>query len=82
MTPDRLLTVADLAERHSVAVQTVWCWNSNETGPPYIKVGRLVRYRLRDVEAWERQHERNALVPGRPAAPHPVPAGRPVRGTR
>jgi hypothetical protein len=27
-------------------------WRAKAKGPPFIKVGRLVRYRRRDVEAW------------------------------
>jgi excisionase family DNA binding protein len=51
---DRHLTVADLAEREGVPVQTVYAWNRTGTGPAYMKVGRFVRYRLRDVEQWEK----------------------------
>jgi predicted DNA-binding transcriptional regulator AlpA len=36
-----------------VPLQTVYSWNSTGDGPRYLKVGRYVRYRLRDVEAWE-----------------------------
>jgi predicted DNA-binding transcriptional regulator AlpA len=27
-------------------------WRAHAAGPPFIKVGRLVRYRRADVEAW------------------------------
>lgn len=27
-------------------------WRASAAGPPFIKVGRLVRYRRTDVEAW------------------------------
>jgi predicted DNA-binding transcriptional regulator AlpA len=27
-------------------------WRAKAAGPPFIKVGRLVRYRRTDVEAW------------------------------
>jgi predicted DNA-binding transcriptional regulator AlpA len=27
-------------------------WRAKAEGPPFIKVGRLVRYRRADVEAW------------------------------
>lgn len=51
--PDRHLSVEDLAEREGVAVLTVYDWNRTGTGPPRMKVGRHVRYRLADVEKWE-----------------------------
>jgi predicted DNA-binding transcriptional regulator AlpA len=45
-----------------VPLATVYDWNSKGTGPRYFKAGRHVRYRLADVERWERllleQHDR------------------------
>jgi len=32
-------------------------------GPPFIKVGRLVRYRRSDVDAWLRANTIGALAP-------------------
>lgn len=32
--------------------QTLAAWTSRGEGPPYIKVGRSVRYRKSDIEAW------------------------------
>jgi predicted DNA-binding transcriptional regulator AlpA len=50
---ERYLSVDDLAERYGVAVQTVYQWNHRGTGPRFVKVGRLPRYRLTDIIAWE-----------------------------
>ena len=50
---ERHLSIGGLAEREDVPVQTVYTWNSRGTGPPYMKIGRHVRYRLADVVAWE-----------------------------
>jgi hypothetical protein len=47
------LSPQDLADRESVPVQTVYRWNYLGTGPPYFRVGKHVRYREVDVEAWE-----------------------------
>jgi predicted DNA-binding transcriptional regulator AlpA len=33
----------------------VYRWNSDGTGPRRLKIGKHVRYRLVDVEAWETQ---------------------------
>jgi predicted DNA-binding transcriptional regulator AlpA len=49
----RHLSPADLAEREGVPLETVYGWNKTRTGPPFMKVGRHVRYRLADVIAWE-----------------------------
>jgi excisionase family DNA binding protein len=48
------LTIRDLAERVGVPEQTVYQWNSRGGGPPYMKIGRHVRFRLADVVEWER----------------------------
>jgi hypothetical protein len=50
---ERHLSIADLAEREGVPVETVKKWNWTGTGPTYLRVGRHVRYRLADVVAWE-----------------------------
>lgn len=51
--PEKHLTVQDFAERVNVPEKTVYAWNSEGTGPRYMKIGRHVRYRLADVIAWE-----------------------------
>ena len=55
---DQLMTLDDVAEYLKVAKATLYSWrckNENtgpETGPRAIKIGRHVRYRPADVEAW------------------------------
>ncbi len=50
----RHLTVRDLAERLGVPVQTIYDWNMRGVGPEYLKIGIYCRYRLADVERWEK----------------------------
>ena len=50
---DKHLSPEDLAEREGVPLQTVYGWNRDRTGPPFMKIGRHVRYKLADVIAWE-----------------------------
>ena len=50
---ERHLSIAQLAEREGVPVRTVYWWNQTGTGPRRMKLGRVIRYRLADVEAWE-----------------------------
>ncbi|WP_416366906.1 helix-turn-helix transcriptional regulator [Mycolicibacterium gadium] len=52
-TDDRWITRQELADRYGVPVKTPAQWASKGTGPPYARFGRHVRYRLRDVVAWE-----------------------------
>jgi excisionase family DNA binding protein len=51
-THGRLLTPAQLAERWSVAVSQVWRLG-RDGKVPVVMVGRYMRFRLADVEAWE-----------------------------
>ncbi len=49
-----LLTPTEVAERFGVSTTTLSTWRSTKRyGLSYVKVGRLVRYRLADVEAFE-----------------------------
>ena len=52
-TQERHLSPTDLADRERVSIETVYTWNRERTGPPYMRIGRHVRYRLSDVKAWE-----------------------------
>ncbi|MEX1133936.1 MAG: helix-turn-helix domain-containing protein [Acidimicrobiia bacterium] len=57
-THDRLLTVEELAEYFGVPVATVYAWRYRREGPPGFRVGKYVRYRMRDVQEWtQRQLE-------------------------
>lgn len=47
-----LLNVAQVSELTGRAVSTLEKDRLTGDGPPYLKLGRLVRYRRRDVEAW------------------------------
>jgi excisionase family DNA binding protein len=49
---DALLSPQQLADYLGVPVATVYRWRYESTGPRGIKVGKHVRYRRRDVEAW------------------------------
>jgi excisionase family DNA binding protein len=51
-TADRLLSPAELADLLGVPEKTIYKWNSEGTGPPRLQIGRHVRYRPDDVEAW------------------------------
>jgi predicted DNA-binding transcriptional regulator AlpA len=50
---DEYLSPDSLAERWKVPVKTIYHWNTTHSGPRFMKIGRHVRYRLRDVVAWE-----------------------------
>lgn len=48
-----LLTSDELAERWSCSPRTLANDRSAGVGPAYVKLGKHVRYRLADVEAYE-----------------------------
>ena len=50
--PDRLVLPAELAEEIVVPERTLAQWRYLGKGPAFIKVGKHVRYRRSDVEAW------------------------------
>ncbi len=49
---DKLLDTKQLADYLGIAVSTILQYRADGTGPQYIKLGHLVRYRISDVEAW------------------------------
>lgn len=49
---ERLVSPAELARFLSVPVATIYQYRYRGEGPPGFKVGRHVRYRWSDVEAW------------------------------
>lgn len=54
-----LLTTEQLAERLQVPVATVRMWRHRGTGPKGVRLGRHVRYRASDLEAWIDEHARS-----------------------
>jgi predicted DNA-binding transcriptional regulator AlpA len=52
MEPEPLLSPDDLVTMLKVPKPTIYGWRTSGEGPPASKVGRHLRYRLRDVEEW------------------------------
>lgn len=48
----RLLWAAEVAEILGVPVKTLYQWRYKGIGPVGVRVGRHLRYRAADVEAW------------------------------
>jgi hypothetical protein len=51
------LTSAQVAERYQVSPATVKDWRYHGTGPEWVNIGGKPRYRLSDLERWERERE-------------------------
>ena len=50
------LTQHELAELLRLPERTLEDWRLTHTGPPYLKLGRHVRYEVQDVLAWVQEH--------------------------
>ena len=49
------LTAAEVAKRLNVRLDTLYHWKLRGEGPKWFKAGRLLRYRLADIEAYEQR---------------------------
>jgi len=47
-----LLDPREAADYLRIKVQTLANWRMNGRGPEYVRIGRLVRYRVAQLEAW------------------------------
>src|SRR5581483_820188 len=67
----RILTDVEVAERLGVSRFTVRSWRLKGVGPRFLKMGRAVRYRSEDIDAYEQQ----ALVETQASFDHtPMPS--------
>ncbi|HJN39335.1 MAG TPA: helix-turn-helix domain-containing protein [Chloroflexota bacterium] len=55
-TDNQLLSVGQLAELLGVPARTIHAWRYRRTAPPGIRLGKHLRFRRSDVEAWIDEH--------------------------
>jgi len=58
MEAERLLTDVEAANFLNTATQTLRTWRWRGTGPRWLKIGRLARYRKADLELFIEQSAR------------------------
>ena len=68
--PDGLVTLKDLAERHKSSERTKERGIQDGSGPPHLKAGKKVLFRVRDVLAWEENHLFGSTAEARAAKEH------------
>ena len=51
------LSVEDICARWKVQPTVVYGLRYRNAGPPAVRVGRELRFRIDDVEQWERDHQ-------------------------
>lgn len=56
MTEKPFLNQTDLSRRWDISPRTLERWRWLGEGPPFVKIGGRVRYRIEDVEAYEAEH--------------------------
>ena len=47
-----LLGLEEAAQFLDVQPATLYAWKYRQFGPPFVKVGRLLKYKLADLERW------------------------------
>lgn len=52
--PEPLMTADDVASVLGIPPSTLANWRYQGLGPRYLRIGRHVRYEVRDLEAWLR----------------------------
>jgi len=60
---DPLVTITELAEYLGVPVKTIYEWRQSGRGPVGIRIGRHVKFRLTDIQAWGRRAARRPVAP-------------------
>ena len=54
--PDYLMTEEQAATFLTLSPRTLQAWRITDAGPPFVRAGRAIRYRRRDVVAWVEAH--------------------------
>lgn len=52
-----LVSEIEAANILNLSVQTLRNWRNQRKGPPYVKIGRAVRYQMDDVSAYIDRHK-------------------------
>ena len=64
------LTIKEFSNREQISIVTVRRWIALGLAPPHLRLGRTIRFRLQDIEAWEaeRVQEQTKVASDRRAA--------------
>lgn len=49
---DTLMTEVQAADVLNLSIRTLQAWRTQRRGPSWIRAGRAIRYRRRDLDAW------------------------------
>lgn len=59
MANEDLMTTDEVAAHLRIPVQTLYTWRGKGYGPRALKIGKHLRWRPQDVEAWLEEHVDN-----------------------
>ncbi|MBV9124321.1 MAG: helix-turn-helix domain-containing protein [Planctomycetes bacterium] len=62
--PKDLLTAREVADRLNVSLRTVWRWAGNQVLPAPFRMGRIVRWKTRDIDRFIEQQLPSSGGPG------------------
>jgi excisionase family DNA binding protein len=65
MEPPRLMTIGELAEYLQIPRETIYRWRKYGGGPCGFRMGRHIRFRRSEVEAWLEARRDSAPLPAR-----------------
>ena len=51
---ESLLNESEAAKLLAVSARTLQAWRTKNAGPPFVRLGRAIRYRLKDLIEWVR----------------------------
>jgi predicted DNA-binding transcriptional regulator AlpA len=73
---EQFLSEVDLAARWAMSSKTLTRWRTIRRGPPFVKLGKTVRYAMSDVLEFERHGLRKPLprqvAPAEPTTPEVI----------
>jgi hypothetical protein len=52
---EHLLTSRDLSQRWNLSIRTIEKWRYVDFGPPFLKFGKAIRYRIEDIIEFEQR---------------------------
>lgn len=53
---NNMITEKELANRWNIEPSTLRSWRRRKQGPPFVRIESCIRYRIQDVEEYERDN--------------------------